>query len=121
MNTILKTMAVAIMTCGLAILPAKAQVSVGVGFGQPNVIVEPACQYGYYDYAPYGCAPYGYYGPDYFVNGVFVGVGPWYNHHGFYRDYGHPGRAGVYRGNFRGGERGGGFRGHADHGHGRPR
>jgi len=23
---------------------------------------EPTCPYGYYDYAPYACAPYGYYG-----------------------------------------------------------
>lgn len=22
---------------------------------------EPSCQYGYYDYKPYYCAPYGYY------------------------------------------------------------
>jgi len=32
---------------------AKAQISVNIG-------VEPACPYGYYDYAPYRCAPYGY-------------------------------------------------------------
>jgi hypothetical protein len=58
---------------------ALAQVSVGVNIGP-----EPVCPYGYYDYAPYNCAPYGYYGPDWFLNGVFIGVGPWFHGpHGF--------------------------------------
>ena len=51
---------------------AVAQVSVEVG-------VEPDCPYGYYDYAPYSCAPSGYYGPDWFLGGVFIGVGPWFH------------------------------------------
>jgi hypothetical protein len=38
---------------------------------------QPSCKYGYYGYAPYACAPRGFYGPDYFFNGIFVGVGPW--------------------------------------------
>jgi len=50
---------------------ASAQVSVNIG-------VEPACPYGYFDYAPYACAPYGYYGPAWFTAGVFLGAGPWY-------------------------------------------
>jgi hypothetical protein len=55
-----------------------AQVSIRVG-------VEPGCPYGYFDYAPYDCAPYGYYGPDWFNGGVFIGAGPWFHgHHGFY-------------------------------------
>ena len=41
---------------------APAQVSVDIG-------VAPVCPYGYFDYAPYECAPYGYYGPDWFVGG----------------------------------------------------
>jgi hypothetical protein len=49
-----------------------AQVSVNVG-------VAPVCPYGYYDYAPYACAPYGYYGPEWFSGGVFIGVGPWFH------------------------------------------
>jgi hypothetical protein len=66
---------------GTAIVPAaKAQVSVGVNIGAP-----PVCPYGYYDYAPYNCAPYGYYGPEWFVGGVFLGAGPWFHGpHGFY-------------------------------------
>jgi len=36
---------------------AQAQVSINIG-------VAPECPYGYYDYAPYACAPYGYYGPE---------------------------------------------------------
>jgi hypothetical protein len=42
-------------------------------------INPPVCSYGYYDYAPYGCAPVGFYGPGYFFNGIFLGVGPWAN------------------------------------------
>ena len=36
---------------------------------------------------PYSCAPYGYYGPDWFTGGVFIGAGPWYHGHGGF--YGH--------------------------------
>ena len=53
---------------------ANAQVSVGVQIGP-----APVCPYGYYDVPPYECAPYGYYGPEWFVNGVFIGVGPWFH------------------------------------------
>jgi hypothetical protein len=52
--------------------PAPAQVSVNIG-------AEPACPYGYHDYAPYNCAPYGYYGPEWFNGGVFIGAGPWFH------------------------------------------
>jgi hypothetical protein len=51
---------------------AKAEVSVDIG-------AEPACPYGYYDYAPYTCAPYGYYSPEWFLGGVFIGAGPWFH------------------------------------------
>jgi hypothetical protein len=58
---------------------APAQISVSIGGG------PPVCPYGYFDYAPYDCAPYGYYGPDWFVGGVFLGAGPWFHGpHGFY-------------------------------------
>src|SRR5882762_872836 len=58
---------------------AHAQrVTVGIGFGPAYVGPPPACVYGYYDYSPYACAPYGYYGPDWFSSGVFIGAGPWY-------------------------------------------
>ena len=60
----------------LALQPAaSAQISVGVGIGA----APPICSYGYYNYSPYGCAPSGYYGPGYFYNGIFLGVGPWSN------------------------------------------
>src|SRR5580658_41985 len=61
---------------------AQAQVAVGVNIG-----VAPVCPYGYFDYSPYDCAPYGYYGPDWFVGGVFLGAGPWF--HGPRGFYGH--------------------------------
>ena len=78
---------------------ANAQVSIGIG-------VAPVCPYGYYDVAPYHCAPYGYYGPEWFTNGVFIGAGPWFhgpehfhgyvdNHyrpdHGYHGEYPHYG------------------------------
>jgi hypothetical protein len=59
---------------------STAQVMVGVG-------VAPVCPYGYFDYAPYDCAPYGYYGPDWFSGGLFIGAGPWF--HGPRGFYGH--------------------------------
>ncbi len=51
---------------------ANAQVAVEVG-------APPDCPYGYYDVAPYACAPAGYYGPEWFVGGVFIGAGPWFH------------------------------------------
>ena len=62
---------------------SQAQVSVGIGVGPGYVAGPPVCAYGYYDYYPYTCAPYGFYGPSYFVDGVFIGAGPWYH-------WGHP-------------------------------
>src|SRR5258708_3223532 len=75
---------------------AHAQVSVGIGVGPAYVGPAPVCAYGYYGYYPYSCAPYGYYGPDYFVGGIFIGAGPWY--HGYYGrgGYGYYGRGPGY-------------------------
>lgn len=110
---------------------APAQVAVRVGIGPGYVAGPPVCAYGYYSYYPYSCAPYGYYGPEYFVSGVFIGAGPWY--HGYYgpryygrsyyyghryyggRGYGYRGWDHGYRGGFRGGYGHGyhgGFHGH---------
>ena len=58
----------------------KAQVEVQIG-------PPPVCPYGYFDYPPYDCAPYGYYGPEWFPGGVFLGAGPWF--HGDRRFWGH--------------------------------
>jgi len=71
--------------CLLAAPPAHAQPVVlgfGIGVGPVYVGPPPVCPYGYYDYYPYACAPYGYYGPEWFANGVFIGAGPWF--HGWY-------------------------------------
>lgn len=74
---------------------ALAQVSIGINIGAP-----PVCPYGYFDYAPYNCAPYGYYGPQWFNRGVFFGAGPWFHgprdfygqvNHGFDPRYGYRG------------------------------
>jgi hypothetical protein len=56
----------------------ETQVSVEVG-------VAPDCPYGYYDVAPYYCAPAGYYGPEWFNDGVFIGAGPWFKGHEDFR------------------------------------
>jgi len=56
----------------VAVPTAKAQVSISIG-------VAPVCPYGYFDYPPYQCAPYGYYGPEWFHGGVFIGAGPWFH------------------------------------------
>ncbi len=65
------------LACGQ---PASAQVSVQIG-------PPPVCPYGYYEEPPYTCAPDGYYGPEWFVDGAFIGAGPWY--HGRDHFYGH--------------------------------
>jgi hypothetical protein len=74
------TAALALAASPVATKPAHAQISIGIGIG-----AEPGCPYGYFDYAPYRCSPYGYYGPDWFRGGRFVGAGPWFQGgRGFY-------------------------------------
>ncbi len=94
---------------------ANAQVSVSVG-------VAPACPYGYYDVPPYTCAPYGYYGPEWFSGGVFIGAGPWFhgpeNFHGQVDTHYHPDHG--YHGEYpHAGEKPrSGWNGHAENFHG---
>jgi hypothetical protein len=63
-------------TLFLAVAAPKsvAQLNVDVSLG-----AAPNCPYGYYDTTPYGCAPYGYYGSEWFSGGAFVGAGPWFH------------------------------------------
>jgi hypothetical protein len=80
-----------IAIAGFGLFPSprslSAQVSVEVG-------AAPVCPYGYYDAPPYACAPYGYYGPEWFTGGVFIGAGPWFhgpaNFHGHVNNHFHP-------------------------------
>lgn len=108
---------------GMLLIPASyahaQRVAIGVGIGGP-VYGPPVCTYGYYDYYPYACAPYGYYGPEWFSGGFFIGAGPWYRSgyygRGYYGRggyYGRPGFSGrgYYGGGYRGGYYGGGYRG----------
>jgi hypothetical protein len=79
----------------LLALPAaysQAQVSFGVQIGPSYGFYNapPVCEYGFYPYYPYACSPYGYWGPDYFVDGVFIGVGPWSNFYYRYPAYYRP-------------------------------
>jgi hypothetical protein len=81
-------------SCVVAIAPsAPAAVSIDIG-------LAPACPYGYYDAAPYGCAPSGYYGPEWFSGNVFIGAGPWFHgpsnfrgnvNRSYHPDYGYKG------------------------------
>src|SRR5213595_313030 len=85
---------------GSASFAHAQRVFVGVGVGPAYVGPAPVCSYGYYGYYPYACAPYGYYGPDWFAGGVFIGAGPWfrggfYGHRGYY-GRGFYGRGGYY-------------------------
>ncbi|HEY2472256.1 MAG TPA: hypothetical protein VGI45_31000 [Terracidiphilus sp.] len=73
---------VALATICFALSPPGAQAQIAVQIGPP-----PVCPYGYFDYPPYDCAPYGYYGSEWFANGLFIGAGPWY--HGPQRFWGH--------------------------------
>jgi hypothetical protein len=101
-----------------AALPSHAQVAVGVGVAPVYLGPGAACAYGYYGYYPYACAPYGYYGPDWFVDGFFIGAGPWF--HGFYGRgfYGRGFRGRGFDGRGRGFGGRGGFRGGAGSFHG---
>lgn len=59
---------------------AYAQVAISIG-------PPPVCPYGYYETPRYNCAPDGYYGPEWFAGGIFIGAGPWF--HGPAHFYGH--------------------------------
>lgn len=60
-------------TCVAVTAPvAGAELSINIG-------AAPECPYGYYDAAPYNCAPSGYYGPEWFSGDVFIGAGPWFH------------------------------------------
>jgi hypothetical protein len=87
---------VAPLIAGLCMVAAstrsEAQISISIG-------VAPVCPYGYYNYAPSSCAPFGYYGPQWFSGGVFLGAGPWFRgpqgFHGYVNTYYDP-RFGYY-------------------------
>ena len=77
----LRPLAFMAIAAGILLAPAhKADAQVSVSIGAP-----PVCPYGYYEVPPYNCAPDGYYGPEWFSGGVFIGAGPWFHGpHGFY-------------------------------------
>jgi hypothetical protein len=83
------------VTAGLVVACGHpgAQVAVGVG-------AAPDCPYGYYEVPPYNCAPDGYYGPEWFSGGLFIGAGPWF--HGPERFYGHVDHGLDFRKGYRG-------------------
>lgn len=80
---------VAVVGLGLTVAVPAAHAQVGVEVG-----VAPDCPYGYYDVPPYNCAPAGYYGPEWFSGGIFIGAGPWFHgpehFHGYVDNHFHP-------------------------------
>ena len=80
---------VAVAAIGITATAPVAQAQIGVEVG-----VAPDCPYGYYNVPPYACAPAGYYGPEWFTGGVFIGVGPWFHgpaeFHGYVNNRFHP-------------------------------
>ncbi len=92
----LRYLALTAVIAGLFVATADkspAQVAVEMG-------VAPVCPYGYYEGSPYNCAPDGYYGPEWFSGGIFIGAGPWY--HGGDHFYGHVDHQLDYRKGYRG-------------------
>ena len=82
-SKMLKTIGFLAIGMGIALFTGdRAQAQVSVSIGEP-----PVCPYGYYEAPPYNCAPDGYYGPEWFSGGVFIGAGPWF--HGPDHFYGH--------------------------------
>jgi hypothetical protein len=79
----LRPLALMAIATGMLLAPAqKVNAQVAVSIGEP-----PVCPYGYYEVPPYNCAPDGYYGPEWFSGGIFIGAGPWF--HGPEHFYGH--------------------------------
>lgn len=62
---------------GVMLLSCTAAPSVAAQVSKQGA--EPKCPYGYFDFSPYDCAPYGYYGPEWFQAGTFIGIGPWFH------------------------------------------
>jgi len=89
MNRIAVVLLSAVAGLGVMAITPKAAPQVGVEVG-----VAPDCPYGYYDVPPYACAPAGYYGPEWFTGGVFIGAGPWFHgpaeFHGYVDNRFHP-------------------------------
>ena len=77
-----KFLALPTMIATLLSIPSSAPAQVSINIG-----AAPVCPYGYYDFAPYNCAPYWYYGSEWFSGGMFIGAGPWF--HGAHDFHGH--------------------------------
>ena len=93
----LKTLGFTVFGLGLLVAGcSKAEAQVSINIGAP-----PNCPYGYYEVPPYNCAPDGYYGPEWFSGGVFIGAGPWF--HGPEHFYGHVDHHYDYREGYHGG------------------
>ena len=63
----------------LVLAAAGSCLTAAIPTAEAQVLAAPECPYGYYDAAPYNCAPSGYYGPEWFTGNAFVGAGPWFH------------------------------------------
>ena len=68
-----KVLAFAIMLAAMISIPSSAPAQVSIKIGSERV-----CAHGYYDYAPYNCAPHEYYEPEWLSDGEFVGASSWF-------------------------------------------
>jgi hypothetical protein len=82
MNGLKYILLAAVAGIGMTVATPRASAQVALDIG-----VAPDCPYGYYDAAPYACAPAGYYGPEWFDGGIFVGAGPWFRGHDEFRGH----------------------------------
>ena len=64
---------------GLLFLMSPPKIKAQTYQGGTELGPAPQCPYGYFDYPPYDCAPEGYYGPEWFKDGTFMGAGPWFH------------------------------------------
>jgi len=91
---------------GAVATPASARVAVGIGispgyYGAPySPAYDPYCdpRSPYYD--PYSCGDYGYYGPDYYDYGPFIGFGGYYG--GYPSSYAYSYNYAPYSSNYNG-------------------
>ena len=79
----------ALLSLALLVAPhaQAAEIGIGIHIGGAYVGPAPVCPYGYYPDYPYACAPDGYYGPEWFSGGVFIGAGPWFHGYPVHRDF----------------------------------
>ena len=65
-----------VVIAAFAVAPGVPRAGTQVNF---YIGITPICPYGYFSYTPHYCAPDGYYGPEWFNRGVFIGADAWFH------------------------------------------